>query len=428
MVPESAQESATPPIPPPTFAAPPSRTRAKRILVRLLWVAVILLVLVRIALPFVVRAVLHRSLSGMLATTVQIKDVDLSLLRGAVWIQGIRIQGPEGFQTREPIQLAELGVNVKLWSLLGKTLTIQRITVKNPHVVLERNSQGEIGMVRLIEQMLKEKEPSAKPSAQPAIRIHSITVKNASVIFLDHQADDQPLATGLYELNARVRNLQPATSDSQMPTTYELTARLLDKPGAKVNIEGKGDFLSSALSMDAQLVLDRLALPHFAPYYADSPLDIRKGFVSAETHAVCQRDMLTMPIQITFSEMDVGVRTSMAIRQVFGLPARVVVAFFTSPEGTVPITAHVSGNVRDPQFDLKRTVFRAVSKAIQNKILQLRDAGKLAIDTGKEIIERGLEAGKETLKAGPDAVKTGTRKIGERLKQVIPGQKEEKED
>lgn len=429
MVSESAQQSVKPPIPPPTFAAPPSRARAKRIIIRLIWAGVILLVLVRIALPFVVRSVLQRSLSRMLGTTVQIKDVDLSLLRGAVWIQGLRIQGPEGFQTHEPIQLKELGVNVKVWSLLGKTLTIQRVAVKNPLLVLERNSQGEIGLVRLIEQMSEEEAPppKPKPSRAPAIRINSITVKKGEIVFLDHQADDQPLATAIYELNARVRNLQPATPESQMPTTYKLTARLLDKPGARLNIEGKGGFFSNTLSMDAQLVLERLALVHFAPYYAGSPLEIRNGFVSAETHAVCQHNMLNMPIQITFSEMDVGVRMKMAMRKVFGLPARLVLAFFSSPEGAVPITAHVSGNVRDPQFNLEQTISRAVSKAMQSKILELRDAGKLGIDTGIEIIESALESGKETLKAVPGELKKGTRKIGEHLRQIIPGQKEKEE-
>ena len=429
MVSESAQRSVKPPIPPPTFAAPPSRGRAKRIITRLIWAGVILLVLMRIALPFVVRSVLQRSLSRMLGTTVQIKDVDLSLLRGAVWIQGLRIQGPEGFQTHEPIQLKELGVNVKIWSLLGKTLTIQRVAVKNPLLVLERNTEGEIGLVRLIEQMSKEQAPPPKPtpSRAPAIRINSITVKNGKIVFMDHQADDQPLATAIYELNARMRNLRPATPESQMPTTYKLTGRLLDKPGAKLNIEGKGDFLSNTLSMDAQLVLERLALVHFAPYYAGSPLEIRNGFVSAETHAVCQHNVLNMPIQITFSEMDVVVRTRMAMRKVFGLPARLVLAFFTSPEGSVPITAHVSGNVRDPQFNLEQTISRAVSKAMQNKILELRDVEKLDVDTGIEILERGLEAGKETLKAVPGELKKGTRKIGERLKQIIPGQKEKEE-
>jgi hypothetical protein len=426
MVSESAQQSVKPPIPPPTFAAPPSRARAKRIIIRLIWAGVILVVLVRIALPFVVQSVLQRSLSRMLETTVQIKDVDLSLLRGAVWIQGLRIRGPEGFQTHEPIELKELGVNVKVWSLLGKTLTIQRVAVKNPLLVLERNSQGDIGVVRLIEQMSKEEAPPPKPtpSRAPAIRIKSITVKNGKIVFVDHQADDQPLATAISELNARVRNLRPATPESQMPTTYKLTARLLDKPDARLNIEGKGDFLSNTLSMDTQLVLERLALVHFAPYYAGSPLEIRNGFVSAETHAVCQHNILNMPIQITFSEMDVGVRTRMAMRKVFGLPARLVVAFFTSPEGTVPITAHVSGNVRDPQFNLEQTIARAVSQAMQNKILQLRDVDKLDVDTGIEILESALESGKETLKAAPGELKKGTRNIGEHLRQIIPGKKE----
>ncbi len=429
MVSELAQQSVKPLIPPPTFAAPPSRARAKRIIIRLIWAVVILLVLVRISLPFVVRSVLQRSLSTMLGTTVQIRDVDLSLLRGAVWIQGLRIQGPEGFQTREPIQLKELGVNVKVWSLLGKTLTIQRVAVKNPMLVLERNTQGEIGVLRLIEQMSKEEAPPSKPtqSQPPAICINSITVKNGEIVFLDHQADDQPLATAIYELNARVRNLRPATPESQMPTTYKLTARLLDKPGASLNVEGKGDFLSKTLSMDTQLVLERLALVHFAPYYAGSPLEIRNGFVSAETHAVCQRNVLNMPIQITFSEMDVTVRTRMAMRKVFGLPARLVVAFFTSPEGTLPITAHVSGNVHDPQFNLEQTIARAVSKAMQNQVLELRDVEKLGVDTGIEILERALESGKETLKAVPGELKKGTQKIGERLKQIIPGQKEKEE-
>lgn len=429
MVSESAQRSVKPSIPPPTFAAPPYRARAKRIITRLLWAGLILLVLMRIALPFVVRSVLQRSLSRMLGTTVQIKDVDLSLLRGAVWVQDLRIQGPEGFQTHEPIQLKELGVNVKIWSLLGKTLTIQRVAVKNPLLVLERNTEGEIGLVRLVEQMSKEQAPPPKPtpSRAPAIRINSITVKNGEIVFMDHQADDQPLATAIYELNARMRNLRPATPESQMPTTYKLTARLLDKPGARLNIEGKGDFLSKTLSMDVQLVLEQLALVHFAPYYAGSPLEIRNGFVSAETHAVCQDNILNMPIQITFSEMDVVVRTRMAMRKVFGLPARLVLAFFTSPEGTVPITAHVSGNLHDPKFNLEQTISRAVSQAMQSKILELRDAEKLAVDTGIEILESALEAGKETLKAVPGELKKGTRKIGEHLRQIIPGQKEKEE-
>jgi uncharacterized protein involved in outer membrane biogenesis len=425
----SEKKSATPPIPPPTFAAPSSRARAKRILVRVTWAVVIFLVLVRIALPFVVRAAVKRSLSNALGTNVEIHDVDLSLLRGAIWIQGLRIQGPEGFNTPEPIQLVELGINAKVWSLLGKTLTIQHVTVKDPLVILERNAQGDIGVVRLVEQLAAKKaqEQQPRPLRRPALRINSLRVRNGGILYLDHKAGEQPLSTGIYEINAQVQNLRPATPDSQMPTSFELTARLLDKPGSKVKINGMGDFLNSALSLDAQLEMERLDLAHFSPYYADSPLEIRQGFVSIDAHAVCHNDMLDMPIQITFSNMDVGLRSGMPMRNVFGVPAGLAASFFLSPEATLPITAHVKGNIREPHFNLTRTIASAVSTAMRSKILQLQHAGKLAVDTGKEIIETTVEAGKETLKAAPEQLKKGTQKLHERVKQIIPGRNEKEE-
>src|SRR5690606_41413000 len=80
------------------------------------WIAVIVVLIgVRIALPFIVKDYANKTLDGLEGYSGSIEDVDLSLWRGAYQIEGVRIVRTDGEGPAPLVSSDELALSVE-WS------------------------------------------------------------------------------------------------------------------------------------------------------------------------------------------------------------------------------------------------------------------------------------------------------------------------
>src|SRR5262249_56093114 len=109
-------------------------------------IAAAVLLVVRAALPPVLRHVLASQASKALHTRVDIGDVDLFLLRGGVALKDVAVYaptaqpGPDGGPPGEPplISWKRFGVGIRYLPLFRKAVRLREVVLEGPPVALHR--------------------------------------------------------------------------------------------------------------------------------------------------------------------------------------------------------------------------------------------------------------------------------------------------
>jgi len=104
------------------------------------------LVVLRAALPEVVRRVLVSQLSQRLRTRVDVGDVDLALHRGGVALEDVALYAPDAPGEPPVIAWKRFAVELRYLPLLRKTVQLRDIELEGPHVALDRLASGDLNL------------------------------------------------------------------------------------------------------------------------------------------------------------------------------------------------------------------------------------------------------------------------------------------
>ncbi|TMA99973.1 MAG: DUF748 domain-containing protein [Deltaproteobacteria bacterium] len=122
------------------------------------FVAVAILIALRAALPVGLRALLASQAGKLLEARVEIGDVDLALLRGAIALKDVAVwpgttaPAPSSSPGAEPPLVAwkRFAVNVAWLPLFHKTVELESVELDQPRVALDRLASGEINLMALV--------------------------------------------------------------------------------------------------------------------------------------------------------------------------------------------------------------------------------------------------------------------------------------
>ncbi|MDR8391360.1 hypothetical protein NC796_09440 [Aliifodinibius sp. S!AR15-10] len=95
-----------------------------------------------LSLDGLVKSAIQKNGSQLLKTEVNVDDVALSLWNGKGTIDGVEIRNPEGFEDRAAIQFNQVSLQVDLSTLFSDTIVVNNLTVQNPSIFVEQNSNG----------------------------------------------------------------------------------------------------------------------------------------------------------------------------------------------------------------------------------------------------------------------------------------------
>jgi len=141
---------------------------------RYIAVAVGILVLILIALPFfisvnVFRPALERHLSLALGRKVEVGNLSLAILSGALAAETFSISEDPSFNKSPFLMARSLKVSVELWPLItSKNLKITGVTIENPEVILLRNRQAQWNFSTLATGASPPPTPATSPSGRSA--------------------------------------------------------------------------------------------------------------------------------------------------------------------------------------------------------------------------------------------------------------------
>jgi hypothetical protein len=170
---------------------PPRRRRRASIA---LAVVVVLLVALRVALPRVVRTQLEQQLSGLIAGTVTVGDVDLWLVSGAVAAEDVALR-PDGAAPDAPPLVAfhRLAIDIGWLGLFRRTARVEDVTLAGLEVHVDRLADGV-----LVLPGLRPTEVPAEPAPAPeevepsepwAVLVDHVALVGGELEVIDHVPD-----------------------------------------------------------------------------------------------------------------------------------------------------------------------------------------------------------------------------------------------
>ena len=257
----------------------------RRLILRTAVGLVILLVIVRLLLPWLLARAINDRLGALPAHQGVVGDVDLQLFRGAYRIHGlsIRQRGEHG----EPL-ISVRTVDFSLaWRELFRGRVVSDIVLDAPILRLTRSPA-------ITPAPPGEKPPTTNDPGWRAliedlfpIEITELVIRDGSLDYSDPDRDP-PLAIGIAEVGARIEGLANRTppEDEPSPARGELAAVV--KGGGGISIQARGFPLADPPVFEADAELDAIPLVSINPLLRSAlGVDVSDGtlHLALEVHA-----------------------------------------------------------------------------------------------------------------------------------------------
>jgi len=135
------------------------------------WIVTILVLLaIRVALPFAARPLLASQASKALRAQVEIGAVELSLLRCGIALRDVSVRpvsGPGSAAAEQPmIAWKRVAVAVRWLPLLRKHLLLREVVLESPRVAVDRAEDGTLNILALVPPSNASAAASPTPGAR----------------------------------------------------------------------------------------------------------------------------------------------------------------------------------------------------------------------------------------------------------------------
>ena len=227
---------------------------------KIIGIAVAILLLIVIALPFLInvnsfRPKLESELTEALGRQVKVGNLSLSILSGSVSAEDLSIADDPTFSKDPFIRAKSLKVGVEVMPLIfSKTLHVTDITLDKPEIALLRDASGKWNFSSLGSKSAKA-APASAPSSTPDLSVSKLDVKDGR---LSVNRANSSIKPHVYDnVDISVRDFSPK---SQFPFT--ITANL--PAGGTAKLDGKAGPINSddvsASPIEAQINVKGLDL------------------------------------------------------------------------------------------------------------------------------------------------------------------------
>ena len=201
---------------------------------RYVGIAVIVLLLVLISLPFLIdanefRPLLMSELSQALGRQVKVGDLKLSILSGGVSAADFSIADDPAFSQAPFVSAKSTKIGVDLWEYISaRKLHVTEIAIEEPHIALLQNPAGVWNFSKLGANA--SKTPPAPSGGKLDLSVKQVKISNGRLSVGQANSNSKPIA--LEKVNIELQNF---SSTSIMP--FSLTASVAG--GGEVKIKGK---------------------------------------------------------------------------------------------------------------------------------------------------------------------------------------------
>lgn len=272
------------------------KTLTRRTLIPLIIVAVILIA-ARIALPFVVRDYVNKTLDSIPGYYGYVEDVDIALWRGAYSLNKIGLVKKNGKEDEPLFSADAIDLSVDWRALLHMKL-VSRIRLEHPKLQFVQRKTKESSQTS-VDGSWQDKVMKLVP-----LQINQFRISDGLVRYKD---ETKAPKINLYfsNLDLHATNISNAVrKDKNLPSTIELSALLL-KSG-KLSLDGHADFLAEPMEADIRAkirALDLKELNEFTKAYGG--FDFEKGRFDLTTELAATKKAYSGYVKTIAREVDV---------------------------------------------------------------------------------------------------------------------------
>jgi hypothetical protein len=162
--------------------------KAKKIILNFIVLPVVILLLVLVVAFFLVgNSLIKKGIeveaTKTLGVPVTVKNINLSILRGRVAINGLVVKNPSGYANENLLELGEGVINLDIGSLMSDTIKIQLIKLDGTKLTMEQKGLSN-NLKDILDRLPKEGEPEAKPAVEEKgkdLNINRLEITNTNV-------------------------------------------------------------------------------------------------------------------------------------------------------------------------------------------------------------------------------------------------------
>lgn len=208
---------------------------------KILLVILVVLIAIRIALPYVAKSYLNKTLSNLEEYTGHVHDVDISLIRGAYVIDSVFIKKRNSSIDRPFFSADKIDISLE-WKSLFKGAIVGEFVFAKPQinfVMSEDESEQQTGSDENWVEPLQSLLP---------IQINNLRIVDGSIFLYDY---DSKQHTNIYlkNLDANFSNMSNVIAESQLlPSEFVVSATSIGN--GNLNVKGKANFLKQIPDID----------------------------------------------------------------------------------------------------------------------------------------------------------------------------------
>ncbi|TPN84455.1 DUF748 domain-containing protein [Aquimarina algicola] len=231
---------------------------------------VVLLITVRLLLPYFVKNYVNQVLEDIPGYYGQVEDIDISLIRGAYVINNLYLNKVDAGSQVPFLNFHKTDISIE-WKSLFKGKIVSEIALTNPEIIYVFEDQNKENT----EDPELEDWTKALTELVP-ININTLQVSNGKIAFVQLAANPN-IDLQLYKINFNAKNLRNVLrTERELPSSIYAEAKSIGK--GDVKLEGSMDLVKKVPDIDITFSLenaDATSLNDLTNHYAG--IDFKEG-------------------------------------------------------------------------------------------------------------------------------------------------------
>jgi hypothetical protein len=343
---------------------------------------VVILIAVRLALPYVVRDHANRILDQIGDYHGHVRDVSLSLWRGAYQIHDVKVQKMNG-KIREPFFNAPTVDLSVQWSELFKGALVCKVTLQQPQINFVQGPSKEESQL-WIDKVWMDKVRKLFP-----FKINSFVVNGGQIHYLDEH-HEPPIDLYVKQANVVASNLTNSRKLSKtLAASVRGEGRTFGDAPVRLSLDLNPYSQKPTFKLSAELEkVDLVKLNNFLRAYAK--LDVSKGEFSLYTEMDAKDGKFDGYVKPFFWHLEIAEWNSKK-ENVLELFWKSIVSGITTllknqPKDQLATEVPISGDLSNPDVDIWSTVGTLLKNAFVRALIP-----KLGSEAGVEVGENKKE-------------------------------------
>ncbi len=289
-------------------------------------------------------------------------------------------------------------------------LTLKRIYGKKLIANIQLNSKGKIPALaalspqsKPVKKAKKPKKTKASKKASPIIvKINKISLDKASKVMFKDKSVSPHFKTALAFSKFEIRHLN--TQAKKMSTKVDIQGRI--NKYAPLQVKGQFGLAHQQLNMEMKTTIKGMELSILSPYTKNSiGYILQKGQLNANIQAKITQGEMDILNKLKLSKVEV--KAFEGAKNKLSVPLETGIGMLKDKKGIIELDLPITGNIKDPKFDIGGVINIALGKAMKAAALS---AVALAVQPYGAILVASKMIGEKAFSAKLEAIefKAGT--------------------